>query len=289
METGDPTDLSRALEIGEEQIRNIIRFSLEKKAKGTAEAAQDGHFRRRVLEIDEEEIRNSIRERLQAASKIDNHSVSSFTGGRRKEVDGGGGTEESYSQTLSPIDGNASTSLLSESEDSEEESNGGEIMDEDSEEVEVTTEADMAGGGEVEDNNEVDWRIAQEQGGDKNASNMLSISEGNAEGEQSLEEGFDASLEEGEGWVGDGRGGAGETMDPQTIRKRMMALERETDEIEEFDPEEVEENLKRLEGHFRGGFRVTSDFKCLICLLLALACVSHIAQAYIHTFSFQLL
>ncbi|XP_063586931.1 uncharacterized protein LOC134764281 [Penaeus indicus] len=251
IEPVEPTDINRALEIDEDQIRNIIRVSLEKKVNG---GENGGPFSHRVLEIDEEEIRNSIRERVQEANDMDENIVPSFTSGRRKaEEEGGQVSDASMTETYGHgegdpkfflSDGNAD--VLLESGWAEGESNGGEVMDKELE-TEVTTEPDMAGGGEVEDDNAVDWAATRVKGDGEKDNNKLST-----DGEQSLEEGFDSSIEDEKGEI-DGvkeEEKAGETINTQTIGERIMALE-EADEIEQFDPEKVEENLKRLEGYFR--------------------------------------
>ncbi|XP_047474522.1 uncharacterized protein LOC125028935 [Penaeus chinensis] len=252
IEPVEPTDVNRALEIDEDQIRNIIRVNLEKKANG---GENGGHFSHRVLELDEEEIRNSIRERVQEANDMDENILSSFTSGKRKEEGGGGQvTDASMTETYDHgevdqkfflSDGNAD--VLMESGWIEEESNGGEVMDEELE-TEVTTEPDMAGGGEVDDNNAEGWTATRGKGGGENENNKL-----DTDGEPSLEEGFDSSLEDEKGEIDDVKREekAEETINTQTIGERIMALEEEADEIEQFDPEKVEANLKRLEGHFR--------------------------------------
>lgn len=256
IEPVDPTDINRALEIDEDQIRNIIRVSLEKTANG-GDAANGGHFSHRVLEIDEEEIRNSIRERVQEANKVDENFVASFASGTPKEEGGEQEREASTGETYNHGEGDQKLFLRDRNSDvlmgggwSEEESNEGEIMDKDLE-PEVTTEPDMAGGGEVEDDNTVDWITTQEKGDSENGDNKFS----NTDGEHSLEEGFDVSIEEGKGEIDDEKEEeAGGTINSQMIRERIMAMEREADEIERFDPEKVEANLKRLEGYFGGGY-----------------------------------
>lgn len=247
----EPTDINRALEIDEDQIRNIIRVSLEKKANA---GQNGGHFSHRVLEIDEEEIRNSIRERVEEANNMDENIVSSFASGRRREEEEGQRTEASMAETYDHGEGyqkfflkDGNADALMESGWTEEESNGGEVMDRELE-TEVTTEPDMAGGGEIEDSDAVDWITTQEKGNSENDNNKLST-----DGEQSLEEGFDLSIEDEKDDVKEEEK-AEETINTQTIGERIMALEREADEIEQFDPEKVEANLKRLEGYFRGGY-----------------------------------
>lgn len=255
IEPVEPTDMNRALEIDEDQIRNIIRVSLEKTASG-GEAANGGHFSHRVLEIDEEEIRNSIRERVQEANKMDENFAASFASGAPKEEGGEQEREASTGGTYNHGEGDQKLLLRDGGADvlmgggwSEEESNEGEIMDKDLE-PEVTTEPDMAGGGEVEDDNTVDWITTQEKRDSENDNNKFS----NTDGEHSLEEGFDVSIEEGKGEIDDEKEKAGGAINSQMIRERIMAMEREADEIEQFDPEKVEANLRRLEGYFGGGY-----------------------------------